>query len=95
MRQRLADIFNLLYDFRQFITFAALLIIAVIFRVMSLLNGSEFVDLMKNVTVALFAIHGVGHLISFGKDFIGAKYAQGGDDDDAPTASPPPVQEHP
>ena len=87
MRQKLAEFFELLYDFRQFITFFVLLAVAIVFRVLNLIDGSQFVDLMKNVGVALMAVHGLAHLVSVGKDFITAKFQQGGDGSDT-TAAP-------
>lgn len=95
MRQKLAEFFELLYDFRQFITFFVLLFVAVIFRVDNFINGNEFVDLMKNVSVALFAVHGLQHIMSVGKDFIAAKYSQGGDGDDSGAIVPVASKDNP
>lgn len=73
MNQKLQEFLDVLMGFRKFIAFLMLFSIAVIFRVESLVDGSQFVDLMKNVCISFFAVNGVEHFTLMARDFIASK----------------------
>lgn len=83
MRQKIADIINVLFGFRKFITWLLLLVVAVIFRIESLLDGAQFTDLMKATFLGFVAGNGVEHLVSVVKEYMG-----GGTPPSTPTSTP-------
>lgn len=76
MRQKLAEFLDAIMGFRKFIAFLLLLAISIMFRSVNFINGSEFVDLMKNIGIAFFATNGVEHFTSMAKDYIASKVAE-------------------
>lgn len=92
MRQRLADLFNLLFGFRNTIVMLLLMTIGIIFRYENFISGSEFVDLVKNTVLGFFAAHGCEHIVGTVNAYYTNKNAADVPDDVvAPTA---PVVEH-
>lgn len=77
MRQKMADFLNALLGLRKFIAFLLVFGIAIGFRCIGFVNGSEFVDLLKNVTLGFFASNGLEHFTTMAKDFIASKADQG------------------
>lgn len=75
MKQKIADFLNVFFGMRKFIAWLLLFFIAVIFRVKSFLNGTEFVDLMKSTFLAFTAANGVEHVITCVKDYHAGKTA--------------------
>ena len=73
MKQSIQNLIDILYGFRKILAFFSLFIVAVIFRVEKLLDGGQFIDLMKAVTVSFFAGNSVEHFTSMVKDYIGSK----------------------
>ena len=70
MKQKLAEFLDAIMGFRKFIAFLLILLISIIFRSISLVDGAQFVDLMKSVTVAFLATNSVEHFTSMVKDYI-------------------------
>jgi hypothetical protein len=91
MRQRLAELIDIIYGFRKFIAFMLLFLTAVIFRIKSLVDGGQFVDLMKTVAMAFFAANGIEHFTEAAKSFYNsqAKPVAG----TTPPNLPPPSEE--
>jgi hypothetical protein len=83
MRQRLAELIDILYGFRKIIAFLLLFVISIVFRLTQNIDGGQFVDLMKNVSLAFFAANGIEHFTTMAKDFIASKAAP------KPTDAPP------
>jgi len=52
---------GLLNGFRKFAVMSMVLITGIIFRVTEYIDGSEFVDLVKNSVVAYMAFNGLEH----------------------------------
>jgi hypothetical protein len=73
VRQKLAELIDIIYGFRKFIAFLLLFVIAIIFRVKSLIDGGQFVDLMKNVALAFFAANGIEHFTEAAKGYFQSK----------------------
>lgn len=73
MKQKFADLINIVFGYRKFIAWLAVFIVAMIFRVKDLINGSEFSDLVKNTFLAFAAANGVEHLVSVAKEYINSK----------------------
>ncbi len=73
MRQKLAELIDLIYGFRKFIAFLMLFIIAIVFRFINFVDGAQFVDLMKNVSLAFFAANGIEHFTTMAKDYMASK----------------------
>ena len=75
MRQRLAELIDILYGFKKFIAFLLLFVTAIIFRLYSYVDGGQFVDLMKNVALAFFAANGVEHFTEAARSYFTGKAA--------------------
>lgn len=75
MRQKLAELVDLIYGFRKFIAFLLLFLTGVIFRLTNQIDGGQFVDLQKNVGLAFFAANGIEHFTAMAKDYIASKAA--------------------
>ncbi len=68
MKEKLAEFLNVFFGLRKVIAFFILFAVSIVFRVKGLVSGAEFVDLMKNVTLAFFAANGVEHIVAAVKD---------------------------
>lgn len=75
MRQKLAELIDIIYGFRKFIAFMLLFIVSILFRLHALIDGGQFVDLMKNVALAFFAANGIEHFTEAAKDYFNSKTA--------------------
>ncbi len=73
MKQKLVDFFNLIFGFRKFIAWLAVFLVAIVFRVTQLIEGGQFVDLMKSTFLAFVAANGVEHLLTTVKESIASK----------------------
>jgi hypothetical protein len=78
MRQKIAEIINVIFGFRKFLLMLLVFLVAVVFRVANLINGSEMVDLLKSTTLAFMGANGVEHVVAAAKDYMSAK-SQGDD----------------
>lgn len=83
MKQRLAELVNIIFGFRKFLILLALYLIAIIFRVNGLISGDEMVRLIEPTTIAFLGANGVEHIVSAVKDHYAAKDS-GGDDPATP-----------
>lgn len=70
MKKKLAELLNVIFGFRKFILMLLLVMIAVVFRVLDLLNGREMVDLLQNTTIAFFSANGIEHIVGIVKDYV-------------------------
>jgi hypothetical protein len=73
MGQKLAEFLNILFGFRKTIIMVLLFAVGIVFRLMNLVNGSEFVDLLKSTSVAFFAANGLEHITTTVKEYINSK----------------------
>lgn len=73
MRQKLAEFFNLVFGFRKFLAWLALFLVAIVFRLENLVDGSQFTDLMKGTFLAFVGANGVEHIVSVAKDYVNNK----------------------
>jgi len=73
MRQKLAELINIIFGFRKFILMMLLFAIGIVFRLNDKVNGQEFVDLMKNTAIAFFAANGIEHLTETVKTYVSSK----------------------
>jgi|SRR5581483_751492 len=73
MKQKIADWINVVYGFRKFIAWLALFVVAVVFRLKGLIEGSQFVDLQKSIFMGFVAGNGVEHIMTTVKEYINAK----------------------
>lgn len=62
MIAKVAAVIEIVFGFRKFIAFNAVLLVAILFRLSAHIDGSQFVELMKNVTISFFTVNGVEHL---------------------------------
>jgi len=72
VRQKIADLLNTLYGFRNVIVWLLLFGISVLFRLKSYIDGPGWVDLCKNTFLGLVAVHGSEHLISVVQEYYNA-----------------------
>lgn len=99
MRQKIAELINVIFGFRKFILMLILYVVGIAFRIKGLVSGSEMVTLFSNTTIAFMGANSVEHLVSTVKEYVNAKGqvtsvqtppAPRGDDlvddDDAPAA---------
>lgn len=73
MRQKLAELIDIIYGFRKFIAFLLLFIVSILFKLYSQIDGGQFVDLMKNVSLAFFAANGIEHFTDMAKTYMNSK----------------------
>lgn len=70
MRQKMADLWNLIYNFRNVIIWLLLFIAGTIFRLKNYVDGEGWVTLMKTTFVALAAAHTSEHIVSVVKEYV-------------------------
>lgn len=75
MKQKIAELINVLFGMRKFIIMIMLYIVGISFRLANLLSGSEMVDLFKATTIAFFGANGVEHLVTGVKEMMANKAA--------------------
>ena len=77
MKEKFAELYQLLFGFRKFLVALLVLTVSIIFRVKSLLNGVEFVDLVKAVTLGFFGTNTAEGIITVVKDHLAARREAG------------------
>lgn len=86
MKQRIAELLDILMGFRKTIVLVLLYLVAIIFRVAGLISGDNFTVLLQYTTVSYFGANSVEHFTSMVKDHLASKNLQqvsDADDDDA------------
>jgi len=73
MKKKVAELINVIFGFRKFLALLALYVLGVIFRIRNLIDGGQFVDLLKNTTISFFAANGLEHITTTVKEFINSK----------------------
>lgn len=71
MKQKVAELINIIFGFRKFLLMLALFAVGIIFRITDHLDGNQFVDLLKNTTIAFFTANGVEHIVATVKSVMG------------------------
>ncbi len=69
MKQKLAELINVIFGMRKFILMMILYIVGIVFRLMNLVSGAEMVDLFKATTIAFMGANGVEHLVMAVKSY--------------------------
>lgn len=64
MKQKIAELINVIFGMRKFILMVVLYVVGIVFRVKDLLSGAEMVDLFKSTTIAFMGANGVEHVIT-------------------------------
>lgn len=75
MKRKIAEIINVLFGFRKFFLMIFVMSVALIFRVHNLINGSEMVDLIKQVAIAFMGANGVEQIVTAVQSHMAAKIA--------------------
>jgi hypothetical protein len=73
MKRKFAELLNVIFGFRKFILMLFVILVAIIFRCLNLVNGSEMVDLLKATTIAFFGANGIEHVMTVVKTSMDAK----------------------
>ena len=73
MRQKLVELFDIIFGFRKFIAWLALFLVAIIFRLKGLTNGSQFTDLIKGTFLAFCAANGFEHVAGVAKEYVSSQ----------------------
>ena len=73
MKEQVAEWLSIVFGYRKTIVMVALIVLATVFRIKSYLDGSQFVDLLKNTTLAFFGANGLEHLTTTVKEYINSK----------------------
>jgi hypothetical protein len=73
MKQKIAELINIIFGFRKFLLMLMLYLVGIIFRCKDLVSGAEMVDLFKTTTIAFMGANGVEHLVTTVKDYMGSK----------------------
>lgn len=73
MGRRFDDFVVFLTGFRKLAVMLSLLFVGIIFRVVGLLDGREFVDLLSGTSVAFFGANGVEHITATVKAWLVTK----------------------
>ena len=58
------QMFAIAYDFRQLLVILAVLGISVKFRLIGMIDGTNFTDIIKSTVMSFFAVRGVEHCTS-------------------------------
>lgn len=72
MTEKAANFFNLMYSFRGLITWSAVFIVAIIFRIDKRIDGDQFVNLVKGTFIAFSAIHASEGISTTIKEYLNA-----------------------
>lgn len=70
MKQKIADLLNVIYGFRNVILWVALFLVSIIFRLKNYVDGGQWADLVKNTFLGLAAVHGTEHIISVVQSYV-------------------------
>lgn len=73
MKQKIADLINVLFGLRKLLAWLALFLVAIVFRLASYIDGSQFVDLMKSTFLGFVAGNSTEHLMTTIKEYVNAK----------------------
>jgi hypothetical protein len=73
MGAKVAEFLNVFFGFRKTIVMLLLVLIGIVFRLENFINGSEFVDLLKNTVIAFFASNSIEHFTSMAKSYMDSK----------------------
>jgi hypothetical protein len=73
MGAKMAEFLNIFFGFRKTIVMFVLIAIGIVFRLSNLVNGAEFVDLLKNTVIAFFAANSIEHFTTTIKTYIDSK----------------------
>jgi hypothetical protein len=73
MRQKIAELINIIFGFRKFILMMVLYIVGIVFRIEGLISGDNMVDLFKSTTIAFMGANGVEHLVETVKSYMDSK----------------------
>ena len=73
MKRKVAEVFNLIFGFRKTLAWFSILIVAVVFRILNYIDGSQMVDLIKTTFAGFLTGNVAEHVISFGKGYIASK----------------------
>lgn len=69
MKQKIAEIINIIFGFRKFLLMLMLYLIGIVFRIKGFVNGAEMVDLFKTTTLAFMGANGVEHIVTCVKEY--------------------------
>lgn len=75
MKQKIAELINIIFGFRKFLLMLVLYLVGIIFRIKGLVSGAEMVDLFKTTTIAFMGANGVEHIVTTVKEYMGNKGA--------------------
>lgn len=73
MKQKMIDLFNLIFGFRKFIAWLALFLVGIVFRIMNYIDGEQFVDLIKTTFGGFVLANGFEHVVNATKTYVGKK----------------------
>lgn len=73
MKKKLAELINILFGFRKTLLVLILYIVGIIFRVKNLIDGAQFVDLAKGITISFMTANMGEHITSTIKEYVVAK----------------------
>lgn len=75
MKQKVAELINIIFGFRKFLLMLLITLVGIIFRVKGYIDGNQFVDLLKSTTISFFAANGVEHIVATVKSVMGKEPA--------------------
>lgn len=93
MKQKIAEIINIIFGFRKFLLMLILYVVGVIFRIKGYLDGAEMVDLFKSTTLAFMGANGVEHIVTCVKEYNAGNVAKALKSDGSDDIVPPSEQE--
>lgn len=73
MKEKVAEFIQIFFGFRKFILMILLFGVGIIFRLHNYVDGGQFVDLMKNTTIAFFAANGFEYISSTIKEYVNSQ----------------------
>lgn len=81
MKEKVAEIINIIFGFRKFLLMLVIYIVGILFRLKGLISGGEMVDLFKATTIAFMGANGVEHIVTAVKEYNAGKSQPANQDD--------------
>lgn len=75
MKRKIAELLNVVFGFRKFLLMLIVVLIGIIFRIQSLIDGAQLVDLLKATVIGFFSANGIEHIMAVVKGGMDAKAA--------------------
>ena len=70
MKRKWAELLNIIFGFRKSLVLLLIIIIGIIFRTHNLVDGEQFVELLKTTTIAYMATYGIEYAVENARGYM-------------------------